>query len=260
MNIKSIHSGQAHHGGQVALIMVLIMTVVSAVAVSLASRTTVETRVQQMNLENTEALLTAQAGLEASIASNSAVSGSLGTGKEYQVSVGESGTTGVVSEKINLGEAYELNLEGASAVTGIKIYWKSATIGGVPAIFVSDVRSSQSVDYAYDSIGSNGFTEVVSGGVFEGVNYSYVTPVPISISTTESKKLRIIVLGTPAFIGIEPVGGQLSVQSTNFRSIADISSAAQGVVKYGIEYKESKADQLPSVFDYVLFSGGSIVQ
>ena len=142
----------------------------------------------------------------------------------------------------------------------MKIYWKSATIGGVPAIFVSDVRSSQSVDYAYDSTGSNGFTEVVSGGVFEGVNYSYVTPVPISISTTESKKLRIIVLGTPAFIGIEPVGGQLAVQSTNFRSIADISSAAQGVVKYGIEYKESKADQLPSVFDYVLFSGGSIVQ
>jgi len=39
-----------------------------------------------------------------------------------------------------------------------------------------------------------------------------------------------------------------------------VASTNQNVVKYGIEYIESKSDQVPSVFGYVLFSGGSIVQ
>ena len=50
MNRKLLHSGQ------VALIMVLIMTVISAVAVSVASRSTVETRIQEMNVERQEIL------------------------------------------------------------------------------------------------------------------------------------------------------------------------------------------------------------
>lgn len=240
--------------------MVLIMTVVSAIAVSLASRSTIETRIQEMNVENTEALLTAQAGLEESISKNSPVSGTLGEGKQYQVTLADAGSTSITSEKINPGEAFEVSLDGAVAVTGIKIYWKPATPSGVTAIFVSEVRANQILDYAYDANGSGGFTKVVSGGTFEGVSYPYATPVPISIVPGISKKLRITILGAAAFLGIEPVGGQLPAQFTNFKSVADVSSTSQNVVKYGIEYVESKTDQLPSVFDYALFSGGSINQ
>ncbi len=249
-----------NHSGQVALIMVLIMTVVSAVAVSLASRTTVETRIQQMNLENTEALMTAQAGLEDSIAKNAPVTGMLGTGNLYQVTLGDSGVNGVISDKINPGEAFEVNLEGASSVTQVKLYWNGAVAGETPTIFVSDIRDTQDVDYAYDGAGVNGFTRVNTGGTFEGVNYSYSTPSPITISTTASKKLRMTVLGSAAFLAVEPIGGQFPPQSTDYRSVADVSTTGQGVTRYGIQYKESKTDLLPSVFDYVLFSGGTIVQ
>ncbi len=248
------------HSGQVALIMVLIMTVVSAIAVSLAGRSTVETRIQQMNVENTEALLTAQSGLEASIAQNTAVSGSLGDGRGYQVTLSDVGNTGISSELINAGQGFEINLEGATGITGVKIYWKAATPAGDPAIFVSDVRDTQSVDYAYDSTGNNGFTKVVNGGSFGGVNYTYTIPSPINISLASSKKLKITVLGSAAFLGIEPIGGEFPPQFTNFRSVADVAGTDQNVVKYGIQYVESKTDQLPSVFDYVLFSGGSIMQ
>lgn len=251
---------QIKHSGQVALIMVLIMTVVSAVAVSLAGRSTVETRIQQMNVENTEALLTAQSGLEAAIAQNSALSGNLGTGKEYQVTLSDVGNTGISSDKINPGQGFEVNLDGATGITGIKVYWKAATPSGDPAIFISDVRDTQSVDYAFDSTGSNGFTKVVNGGSFDGTSYTYATPSPINISLPNSKKLKITVLGSAAFLGIEPMGGEFPLQFTNFRSVADVSTTEQNVVKYGIQYVESKTDQLPSVFDYVLFSGGSIVQ
>lgn len=248
------------HSGQVALIMVLIMTVVSAVAVSLASRSTIETRIQQMNVSNLEALLTAQSGLEESISKNQAVSGSPEAGKNYEVTLSDAGSSSITSEKINSGESFEVNLEGATGVTGVKIYWKAASAAGAPAIFVSDIGSGQTLDYAFDSTGTGGFTMVNTGGALGGVTYTYATPSPISITAGTSQKLRITVLGDSALLGIEPVGGQLPPQSTNFRSIANVSATDQNIVKYGIEYVESKTDQLPSVFDYVLFSGGSIVQ
>lgn len=246
------------HSGQVALIMVLIMTVVSAVAVSLASRSTIETRIQEMNVDNLEALLTAQSGLEESISKNLAVSGSPEAGKTYEVTLSDAGSSGVTSEKINSGETMEIDLNGAVGVTGLKIFWKPAVSGSFPAIFVSDVRSDQTINYAYDVSNSNGFTQILTGGTLEGVNYSYSTS--IEISSEFSKKLKITVLGSAAFLGIQPVGGLLSSQSTNFRAVADVASTNQSVVKYGIEYVESKTDEIPSVFDYVLFSGGSIVQ
>jgi hypothetical protein len=248
------------HSGQVALVMVLIMTVVSAVAVSLAGRSTVDTRIQQMNVENTEALLTAQAGLEESIAKGIPVSGPLGVNGQYQVFLEERGSTGITSETINPGQVLEVNLEGVTDVSGIKIYWRAATAGGTPAIFVSDVRESGLIDYAFDTNGTGGFTTVVSGGSFAGVNYDYVTPSPISIAAGVSRKLVITVLGSAASLGVEPVGGELPSQVANYRAVGEVSSSTENTVKYGIEYDESKTDQLPPVFDYVLFSGGSISQ
>lgn len=248
------------HSGQVALIMVLIMTVLSGIAVSLASRSTIETRIQEMNVENTEAFLTAQAGLEESIAKNSAVQGSMGTGKDFTVTVDEIGTSSLTSEMIRPGETLEINLDGAISVTGLQIYWRGSVAGGAPAIFVTDIGDTVAVDYAFDAEGTGGFTKVVSGGTLNGVNYDYKTPTQINISPGISKKLKITVLNSAAFIGVEPVGGNLPPQFTNLKSVAEVSAGDQNVVKYGIQYLESKTDQLPAVFDYVLFSGGTIVQ
>ncbi|KKT30367.1 MAG: hypothetical protein UW16_C0012G0018 [Microgenomates group bacterium GW2011_GWC1_44_10] len=248
------------HTGQVALIVVLIMTVVSAMAVSVASRSTLETRIQQMNVENLEAQLTAQSGLENAVAKNQAISdGTLGDGKMYSVSLSDVGSTGISSETISAGEVFEVNLEGSVGVTGVKIYWKKAGGSSTPAIFVSDIRANQIVDYAYDINGSNGFTVAGAGGSIDGVTYDYATSAPIAIGNN-SKKLRITVLGASALLGIEPIGGIFPAQTSKFRAIADVAATDQKVVRYGIEYIESKTDQLPSVFDNVLFSGGSIVQ
>ncbi|HCQ31164.1 TPA: hypothetical protein DIU27_02120 [Candidatus Collierbacteria bacterium] len=239
--------------------MVLIMTVISAVAVSVASRSTVETRIQEMDVENKEAVLTAQAGLEEAIARDVAVSGSLESGKDYNVVRGDVGSSSITTEKINPGETFEVYLSGASGVTGVKFYWKPVVVGEKPSLFITDVRGTGNIDYAYDTDGSGGFTAgITPGGSFSGVSYNFVTPtVPVSLGN--SAKLRITVLGDSAFLGIRPIGGSFPAQSTNFKSTSTLVSGDTSV-KYGIEYIESKTNQLPSVFDYVLFSGGTIVQ
>lgn len=249
------------HSGQVALIMVLIMTVVSAVAVSMASRSTIQTRIQQMNVENTEALLTAQAGLEAAMTKNlPLVTGNLRTGQDYQVTLGDTGLSSIISEKINPGESFEVTLEGmAAGASGVNIYWNGAT-GGTPAIFVTEMRDDRNTDYAYDTDGTNGFTRAVTGVSLNGVNFTYATTTPINLVAGVSKKIRITVLGSPAFLGIVPVGGQLPPQFSDFKSTANLTGTSLNTVKYGLQYIESKTNQIPSVFDYVLFSGGSITQ
>ncbi len=239
--------------------MVLIMTVISAVAVSLASRSTVETRVQQMEVESKQALLTAQAGLEQAIFKDSSVSGSLENGKQYEVTIDTEGVSEVTTEKVSTGDSIDVNLVGAVGVTGVKIYWKSALTGGKPAVFVSDVRGDRTYDYAYDTEGNYGFTKVISGGTLNGVNYTYVTPGSITISAGNSISLRIVVLEAPAFVGVEPIGGLFPPQSLKYRSVASVGSG-ENSIKYGLEYNESIANQLPGIFDYALFSGGTIVQ
>lgn len=247
-----------NHPGQVALIMVLIMTVVSAVAVSVASRSTVETRIQQLNVDNAQAILTAQAGLEEAITQDSAVTGSLGEGRLYSVTVSDTGSANITSDRINVGETVEVNLVGAVGVTGIKVYWKPAVAAATTALFVTDVRSDRGIDYAYDTNGTNGFTQISSGGVLSGVSYNYVSPTIPVVSGT-SIKLRVTALISPVLIGIEPVGGLLPPQTRDFRSTANLTTG-DTTLKYGVEYIESKSDQLPSIFDYVMFSKGSIVQ
>jgi len=250
---KGIHQGQA------ALIMVLIMTVVSAIAVSVAGRSTVETRIQEMSVQNREALLLAQTGLEDAIFKNAGVSDpAIVDGRGYDVTVGDAGSDGITTDKINSGDAFEVNLVGAN-ITEIKVYWKKATSTGNPSMFITDIRDTESYDFAFDSDAdeTDGFTSVLAGGTFNGKNYDYVASVPVGLN---SEKLRITVLGSPAFLGVEPVvGGPLPAQFTDYRSVSNISSG-ETTVKYGIEYKESKVMQIPSVFDYALFTKGTIIQ
>ncbi len=246
-----------NHSGQVALVMVLIMTVISAVAVSVAGRSTVETRVQQLNIDNTQAILTAQAGLEEAISQDSEVSGYLGE-NQYTVTKGDVGADSITTDKIDTGESIEVNLEGAIGITGVKVYWKSAAPGGNPAVFVTEIRADKGIDYAYDTDGTGGFTKIVAGGSLSGVSYDYVTPViPVTVGT--SIKLRVTALVDAAIIGVEPVGGTLPAQSTDYKSVANLITG-ETTLKYGVEYIESKSDLLPTVFDYALFSNGSIVQ
>lgn len=245
-----------NHKGQVALVMVLIMTVVSAVVVSVAGRATNETKIQQLSKESSDAFLAAQAGLEDALSKKSSVGITNVENGSYLVNLENKGQEGVLTEKMGSGSSMDIVLAASPLLQGVKVYWKSAT-GTSSAIVVSKYTSGTISETAYDSLGANGFTRVSAGGVLSGVNFTYVTPtITVDTSTT---RIRITVLGQPTFLGIEPIGDNLPVQVVSYKSEANIGTGLEKI-KYGLEYEESKDARTPEVFDYALFSFGTLIQ
>lgn len=246
--------------GQVALFLVLIVTVVSALAVSLASRSTVDTKIQETESEGVQALIHAQTGIEQMIMSPEVQNV---TDVNFEATRSNVASDRISIDSIEKGSMVEVNLTGAdfSKLTGLRVSWSPnlENSNGKPAILVSVISNSNTIkDYAYDYDGVNGFT-MASDGLSQ--DYAKVTPpAAISISSTTAK-VRVTVLGSGARVGIFPTGSGavFPTQSKLIRSTGLVSSTDK-TVKYGLQYDESSADSAPSVFDYVLFSGGSIVQ
>lgn len=244
------------HKGQVALVMVLIMTVVSALAVSLATRSTVDTRIQQAESESVQALLLAQTGLEQLIM-NPGVDTVGSPDSEYYAVRTDAGTGSVVAGLMNTGSTIEINLaEGSPSLTGFSVYWgpDSANPTNQPSVFISQVNNKGGIfDRAYGYNSGNGFLK----GEVGADGYALKTLViPLELGVI---KIRITILESPAIVKVVPSGGSFPSQTVQIKSTGSVLSEGQKV-KYGLQYEESTDANIPSVFDYALFSGGSISQ
>ncbi len=242
--------------GQVALVMVLIMTVVSAVVVSVAGRATTETNVQRQSKDSSEAFLVAQTGLEDAIVNKSAVTGNIGTEKAYSVVLENKGQGGLLTERVLSGTSVDIFLANSALLQGIKVYWKSVT-NNPSSISVTKITATTIEELAYDTLGLNGFTKVSTGGALSGASFDHVTP-QISMNSSVTR-IRITVYGESAFLGVEPLGDLLPVQAIVYRSESAVGLGEEKI-KYGLSYEESKNAKTPEVFDYALFSTGTIIQ
>lgn len=246
------------HKGQVALILVLIMTVVSSLAVSLASRSTVDTRIQQTESEGVQALISAQTGLEQLILNPNPENNTV-TGDTYTATKSESGADSLEAGLMETGSSVEINLSPANdKITGFTVYWSPSVEnpGGQPSIFVSVIKNSGEInDYAYGYEAINGF--IVADNGADG--YAKKTSsIPLDINVL---KIRLTVLGAPARLRVVPIGDVFPPQLNTIKSIGSVTQPGSSTaVKYGLQYDESSFDTTPSVFDYALFSGGSIIQ
>ena len=243
------------HKGQVALVLVLIMTAVSALAVSLASRSTIDTRIQQTETESVNALLFAQTGLEQLIMNPAALS-SGAPGTNYYAVKSEIGSDSLEVGLVETGGVVEVNLVGATGLTGFSVFWSPGNSGGQPAVLISVLENLGKITdraFAYNS--DNGFTTASSGS--GGYDKTSGTILLFGNET----KARITVLGSPARLKVVPAGaGALfPSQIKSIKSVGSVQSDNK-TVKYGLQYDESKSDTIPAVFDYALFSGGGIIQ
>ncbi len=251
------NSFQKRNSGQVALVMVLIMTVVSAVVVSVAGRVTTETRIQQLSKDSSEAFLTAQSGLEEAISTQQAQDTTIvGEDKTYKVTLENLGQDGLLTDRISAGSSIDIVLNASPSLQGIRIYWKSAT-SSPSALFVSKITDTSIVDTAYDTTGENGFTRVTTGGSLNGVDFPNATS-QIDVDTTV-RRIRVTLYGGSAILGFQPIGDTLPVQVVSYKSQASVGTGEQ-TVRYGLNYEESRDKRTPEVFDYALFSYGSIIQ
>lgn len=251
------------NSGQVALILVLVMTVIASAAVALSARTTVETRVQEINVDSSQAMLAAQSGLEQSL-KNGVTSGSLDSTNTTTFTAQDTALASnqTVYQGIKRGETVQIF--GGGTATMVTLMWRPVgadstvvppfTSNSNRGIFVSVVDTSGKIqDYGYDNTGANGFgmadNSVVSG-------FTYSKDIPLNLSTAY---LAVTVLGGDVDLGFVPKVGTLPTQ-LNQKQVVGIVNRGNESVKYGLNYRQSLQGEVPEVFQYAMFSGQSISQ
>ena len=148
-----------HSSGQVALVMVLIMTVVSAVVVSVAGRVTTETRVQQLSKDSSDAFLTAQSGLEEAVLKKESLTGAVGDNREYRVTLTNAGQEGLLTDPVLPGSSVDIVLNASPLLQGVRVYWRPLT-ASASSLYISKSTDDEIVDLAFNQTGENGFTVV----------------------------------------------------------------------------------------------------
>jgi len=243
-------------GGQVVLLVVLIMAVIGTVTLSVASRSTSALRVQEIANKSVAAFKAAETGLEQALLERVGVGG--GSGDSYQAvysTVGENGF--VTEEKVTEGEVVQVVTDGGVNLTGLKILWSAGA-----ALKIAEFYGDSSVVYYYvDSQAreeANGFDLVADGGAtVEGVDFDLGYEIVLN---PETKFVRVIVLYTDSQVGALPLGSGSALP--NQKEIVD----SQGI--YGadgdsetlvrqIHYVQGE-ERLPVIFDHAIYVNNSL--
>jgi len=256
MNKKRFESGQ------IALVLVLVMTVVGAAAISLAGRATIETRIQEINVDSSQATLAAESGLETALKNNptdAVVTGSMDSNTSYRVEDSAVGADYVTVSNLKNVDMMEINLVGGTG-TGVDLYWESEPAGNPRGLYVQVVSPTGVVDY---SIGPAGFgagfdaTGLSLNQTLGTTNFDYSRVVPFTAGS--STLMRVTVLGGETSLGFRSNGGVLANQLRKKTSVGTVTRGTD-TVKQGLEYYESITDEVPEVFNYTLFADGDIAQ
>jgi hypothetical protein len=229
-------------------------------AVAIASRTTIETRTQEISIDSSQARLAAEAGLEEALARSQSgdLSRSVSDRASYMVTESQDGDDLVLFDRILPGEVIEATLSGSVGnIFPIRIYW-SGVPSGQPKILVSILDSAGVIrDTAIAPTGDNGFSGSLGSATIQGKTYDYSQQIT---SVTNPVSMTLTLMGDDATIAIAPaVTGIFAHQFVVKRSVGSVDMGNEAV-KHGIEYRQSNFDSVPDVFNFALFSGTDIIQ
>ena len=253
-------------GGQAALILIMIMAVIGAVSVSVAAREVESLRSQEVETAGSQAEGAAGAGIELALSSRANVPQTqIGTGDvTYQATYASSGSVGFVAADVEEGDVVSVSFVGASAgLSGINVYWNNDA-----AVFVSLFNGNQATgnytvgrfsgDANAARVASNKFTLVTSGTYsFQGASFANRTTIPINMAADPAPlQLRVMVLYQRSSVGIEPTGGTLA--DGGIVTINSTGTAENNIVTNVSLTRFS--EQIPAVFDNVLYTNGSLSQ
>jgi len=257
---RSSSSGQAapqatHAGGQAALILIMIMAVVGAASVGVASRSVENLRSSEIEGTSTQSLKEAESALELALQTGGDISSD-----NYSAQFTVGGGDGFVSDQVEAGDVVQVSLVGAAGVTGMNIYWNSSA--AVKVEVLNSGGGAYSVKYYtadQDGVrrGLNKFS-IPSGGssLFKGKTFgNRLTISPFSPPAGQTAQMvRITLLYQGSSIGVEPIGGTLAGQmvTVNAAGTAGDSTTTLELNKF--------SDRVPVVFDNVLFTNGSLSQ
>ncbi len=250
-------------GGQIALVVLLIMIVMLTLGLSVAKRGLFDVTLSQQEEESSRAFQAAETGVEEAMRTLTGGSGILTGDTSYNVTVSEGGTNGfVVDQAINPGESLAVEMSGASDVASLDVYFGDKNVedctGNPPAIEIAVVKKSgvnTTVSRsAFDLLSrSNGFTVIAAGShEFEGKTFCGLANVS---SLGQAVEIRLRPLYSKATIGIDP-RPDAAILPAQYNVIRSEGKTGTNVTR-AVEVQRLNS-QLPTIFDYVVFSGNAI--
>ncbi len=257
--------------GQIGIIVVLIMVVLLTIGLSLASRTTKEVALSTQEEESTRVFNAAEVGVEQALSSDLAFLGDIYTSNQTNSGTNESFT-------YTINKQYQLEMQifqGVSSMiqltdtghptppSSLYIDWSlenscstqipAALLVSIYSIDKTQVPPAVSVRYQTLDPCSRG-NNFSTAGISAGQN-GYFKRATISLVANDSF-VRIKPVYNDTKMLVQPSSGQMPVQSYAIRSSGNNKGGAENRI---VQVTRS-LPSAPSVFDYALFSGSTIVK
>lgn len=258
--------------GQILILVLLIVVVALAVGLSVASRNIVNLRTSTQTKESQRAFGVAEGGVEDVLSRLNTLSGDAAvlspTGKDEDVNIGDlvakvnvKGSR-VYESKIELGEVGQIDLTGAPSGNDVQVDWAKGANenpGGIPAsVEISQIYGTNSrLSWYYPNPSLRGETLGSNVGTHNSCTPStgYTQCVKIQVSPS-AVMLRIKPFWVNSTAKVYGVGFDLPVQTYDISS----SVSANAGVTRKVQVTRTALPMMPAVFDYALFSEGSIVK
>lgn len=266
-------SGQAspqatYAGGQAALILIMVMAVVGAVSVGVASTAVENLRTQEIENVSSQAFRAADAGLELALSTKGDIPETVlaAGGITYQASYAAAGSDGFLADGVVAGDVVGVDLVGSSGLTGVKIHWNSNAAIMAALLKGDSVTGAYSAEYVTADPDAarrvdNKFSAPTVGGSFKGVTFDNSLIVPIDLADSPPPVLiRVLLLYSGSMVGIEPIGGTLATgQVVSAKSVGKVVAGSGLPVVTTLSFSKF-SERAPVIFDNVLYSKNSIVQ
>lgn len=256
-----------HQSGQVGVAILLTMTVLLTMGLSIASRSTEDLFLSEQQSESARVFNAAEAGVEDALAANFDFEGQSRTGSVTTITdttVDYSVTKqNVLETRLFEGVTVKVDVDDSGAGTGlttnsnILLQWSKESdcatqdpASLIVSVFYNDAGTVRARYYAYGACDhSDGFTLGTSSsdGYFRQVNMPLLAG---------DLFVRIKTVYNDTHIRVSGVGWTLPVQAYNIRSEA---KNVLGNETRAVEVNKT-LDAAPSVMDYALFSGTTIVK
>lgn len=270
LRLRRLHQARAQQSGQVGIIIILIMIVLLTIGLSLATQTTKDIFLANQEDESTRIFNAAEAGVEQALATDLTGTQNIITGVATI-----SGTNATVNYTIQKLTSLETRVpQGgtamvkladagtAPAASGITIQWaKETACGQTPAtllleIFSYNASANPKTSVRYQTISpcdySDGNTVVSSTG-----SNGFFRTYSLAVGATDAL-VRIKPYYNDTTLSVIATSGTLPVQSYVIQSTAKNQLGTSNETR-SLQVNRTLS-MAPSIMDYVLFSGTTIIK
>jgi len=270
------------NSGQALLVILLIMAVVLTIGLSTISRSVTDIKISEQTEDSARAFSAAEAGIENYLATGGTSTSGLGTGVSVEVFpeslLSPGNLTFLYPKQINQNEVATIWLSTYEKTTGVytrKEYLNPVIVAwgnpgtDTPALEVTFYYNNSGIKvakYMFDPVSSrpNSFCKMgvacsagvsfTSGGVsFSGQDLKYKASISILGLSMYFARLRLLYASTAQFIGFQAT----SALPSQGDKIAATGTSNQANRK--VEVSRLRAAP-PDIFDFALYSGGSLAK